>query len=296
MFRLLLAALVAFLCTQPVLAEYDSVNEARNDLSTGLMWDTFCIGGAGALPNQMTFGTGFLLSREFPPDDPRLKNDPTTRDVFLVTAAHVLEGISGDTAIIQFRDRQDNGDWKALPVKVPIRKGGVPMWTRNADSKIDIAVMRLLLNPEVVKRLQKNIVILPTSLLADDALLTKFHLHPGMTLFALGFPLRVASNDAGFPILRSGTIASYPILPTKKYKTFYFDFEVFGGNSGGPVFLSVDNPALPNGMMLGRLQAIVGLVTQQMSFANNGSTESLKIGVVITSTLIKETIDSLPPG
>jgi hypothetical protein len=296
MVRLLLACILGLTFMSPALADYDALNEARNDLGTGLMWDTFCIGGPGGLPNQMTFGTGFLLSRDFPKDDPRLKVDPGAKDVFLVTAAHVLEGISSDKAIVQFRYREENGDWKPLPVPVPIREKGVPRWTRNADARIDIAVMRLLLPPEIAQRLQKNLIILPMSLLADDELLTKFHLHPGMTLFALGFPLRVASNDAGFPILRSGTISSYPLLPTKKYKTFYFDFEVFGGNSGGPVFLSVDNPAVPNGMMFGRLQAIVGLVTQQMQFANNGSRQSLNIGVVITSTLIKETIDSLPPN
>ena len=38
-------------------------------------------------------------------------------------------------------------------------------------------------------------------------------------------------------IRASGRIASYPITPTSKTRTFLLDFEVFEGNSGGPVFL-----------------------------------------------------------
>ena len=77
-----------------------------------------------------------------------------------------------------------------------------------------------------------------TRLLADYDVFTKFEIHPGDELFCLGFPLAQGSNDAGFPILRSGKIASFPVIPAKIVKTFLFDFEVFSGNSGGPVYFA----------------------------------------------------------
>ena len=57
-------------------------------------------------------------------------------------------------------------------------------------------------------------------------------------MMALGFPRGLAANAAGFPILRSGRVASYPIAPAKIFPTFLLDFSVFPGNSGGPVFMT----------------------------------------------------------
>src|SRR3546814_20200686 len=56
-------------------------------------------------------------------------------------------------------------------------------------------------------------------------------------MMALGFPRGLAANQAGFPILRSGRVASYPIAPAKIFPTFLLDFSVFPGNSGGPVYM-----------------------------------------------------------
>lgn len=80
-----------------------------------------------------------------------------------------------------------------------------------------------------------NVPILPINLLGDDEALTRFEIYPGDELLCLGFPLFV-SSDFGFPILRSGKITSYPIIPTAIIKHIFFDFHVFEGNSGGPVY------------------------------------------------------------
>ncbi len=39
-----------------------------------------------------------------------------------------------------------------------------------------------------------------------------------------------------FPILRSGFLASYPILPARQNPVIYIDGPIFEGNSGGPIF------------------------------------------------------------
>jgi hypothetical protein len=75
-----------------------------------------------------------------------------------------------------------------------------------------------------------------TPWLADDAVMRTNDLRPGEELCCLGFPLGLESNPAGFPILRSGKIASFPVYPAKQAPTILLDMRVFGGNSGGPVF------------------------------------------------------------
>jgi hypothetical protein len=54
---------------------------------------------------------------------------------------------------------------------------------------------------------------LATDLLATDRELKKFRVHPGDTVAFLGYPHRVEANEAGFPVLRSGAIASFPLIP-----------------------------------------------------------------------------------
>lgn len=107
--------------------------------------------------------------------------------------------------------------------------------------------------------------LIPTTVLAEDKDIVELGIHPGDELKALGFPLGLASNDIGFPILRSGQIASYPLLPTKETLTFLFDFRIFDGNSGGPVYLVDSNKTYGGGTHLGATNfLIMGLVTSEV--------------------------------
>lgn len=101
-----------------------------------------------------------------------------------------------------------------------------------------------------------------TEMLPDDATLIKYGVGPGLELKSLGYPLGNMSNDAGFPILRTGVIASYPLLPTAETKTFLFDFRVFKGNSGGSVYYS-EAAAKGPAQMCCQPQFIMGLVSQE---------------------------------
>ena len=94
----------------------------------------------------------------------------------------------------------------------------------------------------------------------------------------------LAANQAGFPILRSGRVASYPIAPAKIFPTFLLDFSVFPGNSGGPVFMTTQ--ARRAGADAAQPQFIAGLLTQQVELNN----ERLEIGIVTHAKFIRETI------
>ena len=98
-------------------------------------------------------------------------------------------------------------------------------------------------------------------------------------MMALGFPQGLSANEAGFPILRSGRVASYPLAPSAAFPTFLLDFRVFPGNSGGPVYRS-GGPGGDDG------QFIAGMLTQQVELSG----QSLDIGIVTEARFIRETV------
>jgi hypothetical protein len=91
-----------------------------------------------------------------------------------------------------------------------------------------------------------------------------------------------AANDAGYSVLRSGKLASYPILPLRKAGKILYDFRVYPGDSGGPY---------KHQMNFGvTYQKLFGLVTQQ---ANPINDVDPSLGVIVPAIYIKETIDKL---
>jgi len=110
------------------------------------------------------------------------------------------------------------------------------------------------------------------------------------------------SNDAGFPILRSGYIASYPIIPATAIRSFLFDFNVFEGNSGGPVYFVESNRAYGGAINIGTVQFLIGLVSEQrvaeeqIKSLNELRLERHRLGlaVVIHAALIREALNLLP--
>jgi S1-C subfamily serine protease len=141
--------------------------------------------------------------------------------------------MQGDTATLHLRRKVDADTWIRVLHPVPIRSNGQPLWKKHPAA--DIAVMYVSLPKDDSRPL------LSTDVLADDKMLADFEIHPGDDLACLGYPFGQEANEAGFPVLRSGKIASYPLLPTSKTKTFLFDFRVFRGNSGGPVYFVASN-------------------------------------------------------
>jgi hypothetical protein len=238
-------------------------------------------------------GTAFIMGRPFqkPP-----ANQPARAGYVLITASHILEDIQGDTAILHFRQKADADTWTRVLHPVHIRENGRPLWTKHPAA--DVAVMYISLPKG------NTMPMLSTEVLADDKILADYEIHPGDTLECLGYPLGLESNDAGFPILRSGKLASYPILPTEKTKTFLFDFHVVKGNSGGPVYLVESNRAtLSHGMQLGQtIHVILGLVSEERVFTQQipgpYSEEirqyQLGLAVVVHASLIRQAIDLLP--
>lgn len=257
-----------------------SLANSSTDINTILMRSTFKITGKGST------GTAFFIGKPA---------GPNSKEVYyvLVTAAHVLKKISGDEATLLLRKKDGDSYIKADYV-IKIRDKGIKLWTTHPSA--DVAVMYVPVPKNA------DMALVSANLIANDEILEKFEIHPGDRLACLGYPLGMEGNEAGFPILRSGYIASYPLVPIDKVKTFLLDFNVFEGNSGGPVYFTDSNRNYGGSTHIGKIRFLVGLVSKQRiakeQIRSYGEVRNLdhKLGlaIVIHGKLIKEAISMLP--
>ena len=284
----LLVGLVLTLTFPQFVSPQTPPNPEAHELNTIVMESTFEIHGIASPGQPSSLGTAFVIGR------PSISQPNLSRYV-LVTAAHVLDGIAGDVAILNLRKQSQQGDWVKSPTPLQIRRNGQPLWLKHPNA--DVAVMYMSLPVGV------TIPLMTTGLLADDEMLKKFQVHPGDTLLCLGFPFGIESSQGGFPVLRSGRIASFPLTPTAQTKTLLFDFAVFEGNSGGPVYMLERDREYANAIHMGEtIGFIVGLVsaetTQNEQLAGQYSAEvrriPLNLATVVHATFIKEAINMLP--
>jgi S1-C subfamily serine protease len=256
----------------------------QTELNTVMMQSTMrfqCVTQTG----QATIGSGFILGRTIP-------GSVKLRYVF-ITAAHVFNDCVGDTGILYVRQIDSQGHWKEAPIILPIRTRGSQDWAKNPTA--DVAALYVSLPDGAVP------LIVPAELLADDARLTEFEVHPGDELYVLGYPLGF-QGPGGFPILRSGKIASYPLVPSKDNPYFLMDFRVFQGNSGGPVYSVWYNRFYGGATHIGGVQMVMGLVSEEISateeqhsiYENRAQRYPLSLAKVVPASLIKETINQLP--
>jgi hypothetical protein len=249
------------------------------DLNVALMQSTFQISGPKD-SSHTTRGTVFLLGNPIP-------NTTDTFKIVLVTAKHVLADIAGPYGVLWLRERDSESSWASVRTRIRIRDGDRKLWAESSDADVAVAYLSMPLKPmdEVV----------PIELLATDKTLTDFSMAPGVELNCLGYPYGAASNDIGFPILRGGTIASYPLTPSDRYRTFMFDFRVFPGNSGGPVYFA-QQPFRGSTTIAGPAQFIVGLVTEE-ELAALHENAPLSLAAVVQASTIRAVIANLPaPG
>jgi len=216
-----------------------------------------------------TVGTGFLVQAPRPDGTPR---------VVLVTAAHVLERMAQPQARIGWRVQTLDGGWRFDPQPLAVRDAASrPLWTRLPDR--DIAVMEVQA-PDPFAR-----AAIPLAWLADDASFQDWEVGPADELLSLGFPRGLSANRAGFPILRVGRIASWPISPVSAFPTFLLDFQVFEGNSGGPVFWTPTARRRP-GTTDPDHPFIAGVLTQEV----RAGEERLSLGVVTHARFVRDAI------
>jgi S1-C subfamily serine protease len=274
----LLVALMMLFPLSGVCKESTELYKISN-IGTTLMKSTYLIKST----KGNSLGTVFLLG------EPIIAGKPFVRPL-LVTAHHVLDAIKEDTAQIYFR-AQKNGEHVSQDAYIQIRDKGRPLWIKHPSA--DVAVMSI----NIPQNLKVDVV--STNLLATDDMLKKFDVRPGDQIYAVGFPFGVFSNVIGFPIMRSGIISSYPIVPTVTNREITVDFKIFPGNSGGPVFFLDKNRVFGDGNYHSQvISFVLGLVSQEKFFGEKSVslTESsfkkhpLGLGLIVPAPFIRQTV------
>lgn len=210
----------------------------------------------------------------------------------LITAAHVLERNSDNETSLIYRVREAEGQYRKEKVALAIRKDGQPLWTQHPAE--DVAAI-VVAPPENV-----DLPEVSTDRLANDDLLRKRGVHPGQLVTCLGYPHRTEANQAGFPILRSGSIASYPLIPSALNKTFLLSANTFEGDSGGPIYLAdpcenAEKPTEDRHLILGLMHG-QHFLDEEMSmiYGNSKVRHRLGLGIVVQAAFIQETLEKLP--
>ena len=238
------------------------------DLNTALIHATILIEQINE-EGRKFFGTGWLVNMK----------DAGFNKIALVTARHVFDEMKANEVKLNWRRRDENGDWHLEPQNLKIRKKDGQMLWRN-HARFDIGVI-FLNPPEGAKS-----AAIPFSWLADEKALLDYEIEPADELLALGYPRGLSANKIGFPILRSGRVASYPITPIKTFPTFLMDFAVFSGNSGGPVYISERVRKRHGAPDTLETHLIMGLLAQQVELSDT----RLEIGIVIHAQYIREVL------
>ncbi|NBR87568.1 MAG: serine protease [Verrucomicrobia bacterium] len=210
-----------------------------------------------------------------------LRREPGDAALYLATAAHVLERTKGDTAVLVLREQQTDGAFKRRDHTIAIRQKGKPLWVQ---SKTDDAAVLKLTEP-----LPVPVAALPVTALADEAQIKASGLRVCSPLFVLTYPNRTEGNPAGFPLARSGIIASHPLLPIAAQRTFMADFTTFAGDSGGPAFVA-DPSSKP---------LVIGMVLAQINQEENVTLEfekrtlrhPLGLGKILHAQFLRELVE-----
>lgn len=216
-------------------------------------------------------GTGFLVS---------VPREGAAPEVVLVTAAHVFERMPQNEVRIGWRVKAANGTWQYSPTRIPIRTDAGPLWTQNP--KQDIAVIAVQVPPSYKDK------AIPLSWLADERSFDQWHVSPGDEMMTLGYPHGYSANTIGFPILRAGRLASYPVGPVSSFPTFLIDLTAIPGNSGGPVFMTEHTERAP-GADAPKATLVSGILTKQVEV----NAQRLELGLVTHAVFVRQTIEQL---
>lgn len=243
------------------------------DLNMALMRATFKLDQLQD-DSTRTVGSGWLMRL------PAALLGGTVERVALVTAGHVFDRMKRDTTVVHWRRQDEAGRWVREPKNLKIRDaGGEPLWLRHPSR--DVAVI------EVTPPSHARAQAIDMTMLADGDTFDSHDIRPGDEFLALGYPKGITANDAGFPILRSGRVASFPLSPPTEYPTFLMDFAVFAGNSGGPVYMSERARRRPGSLDFESAQFVAGMLAQQVMLTD----ERLEIGIVIHAVFVREALE-----
>ena len=211
------------------------------------------------------------------------------QEYILLTAAHVFKQMTGDECRIVLRKKLQNGTYARDEVAIKIRSQGEALWSQHATA--DVAALKFTLPKD------HDISALAWDQIADKSLVQKKRLRCADEIWIPGYPAQLEANKAGFPVLRRGNVASYPLAPIRDDGTYLISANTCGGDSGAPVM--VFNRKKETHKTIGTM--VVGLVTglHRETMKTNTPYEErtvhrpLGLAIVIHAEFLRQTAERL---
>jgi len=253
--------------------------EVRNKFEEEVFFTTTRITIPQANVNGTSIGTGFLFNAPL--------NDGTERQItLLISNKHVFHNPNG---AISFNFNKKTADGHPDLGRLHTFNGQdfSGIYTEHPNPNIDLACI----NASEITQEEHNVYYrnISPDMVAD---FNDETLNPGVDVWFVGYPANRFDVSNNLPLLRKGYISSIPRVNFNSRDQFVIDAQVFQGSSGSPVFAPVNGQFKLIGVVTetmirhGRLQAIPTLQ------AGIGVEQTLGLGIVLKSTLLKELIDS----
>ena len=201
--------------------------------------------------------------------------------VVLVSAAHTFEKMSGPRCTAVFRGADAAGGWVRREEQLVLRDGDVARWVRHPTA--DVAVVGCDL-PEGVE-----LVPFPLERVAAVADFDAGRVRVGQRVRVACFPAQTEGNQAGWPVLRTGAIATFPLVPAVGLERLFVDYAHFAGDSGAAV-VTDDGPGGP--LVAGVVVAMQRQTDRVTSpFEEKTVHTPLGLAIVVPGPLVRETIE-----
>lgn len=230
------------------------------------------------ISDQDHSGTCFLVAtKSLDPAHPRR--------VILATAAHVFEQMEGSECEIILRTKAQPDTYLRSPQSISIRDSGKPLWIRHPD--VDIATLYV--------ELPEGVSVTPFAIdqLAGEDRVNDRTVRVAAETWIPCFPAKLEANEAGWPVLRKGSIASHPLRPVKSTQTMLIDYRAFGGDSGAPVVMIVDSRPLVIGVVHGMHRQTD---RSTLPFEERTVHTPLGLSIVTQAVYLRETIELMHPN
>lgn len=203
-----------------------------------------------------------------------------TSRMVIVSAAHSFEKMRGETATTVLRAPAKGGRFVRRDASVTIRDGDEPRWVRHPSA--DVAVMEWSPPADV------DLVPFPLESLATAADFDDGRVGVGQQVRVACFPAQTEANDAGWPILRTGGIATHPLEPGAELERMFVDYAHFGGDSGAAVVVDAGQEPLVVGVVVA-MQRQTDRV--EGPFEEKTVYTPLGLAIAVPSPLVLDTID-----
>ena len=222
--------------------------------------------------NGPTAGTGFIVATGDPAD--------AGKRAILVTAAHAFNDVPSDRITIVHRKLLSNKTYERRPVEVPVKGPKGPLWIRHPEQ--DVVVVPVDIPADV------DVLPFEPEQIADVDWAEQKKIAVSHETFIPCFPVNLEANAAGFPVLRRGSIASFPLAPLASAKTILIDYSGFMGDSGSPVVVFRDDKPIVIGLISGMHRQTERTVTPSEERTVHSP---LGLGIAVQSPFIRQTID-----